>query len=595
LRGCAKNEFHESDAMSVIVGLNLFHLDSSACLLRDGRLTAAIAEERLGERIKHVSCFPGNALRRVLEMEGLGLKDVDYVALGHDNGANGAAKLSYLLTHPTGALDYVRANLARRRNTLSLKAMIAQALGEPENACRFRVVPVEHHLAHLASAFYCSPFEEAAGFSYDGSGDFVSAMYASCKGTNIDVIKRIHMPNSLGVFYTAICQYIGFDQVGEEYKVMGLSAYGRDSYAPFMRKVLATESNGTFKLNPSYINAIGSENRPQELESGGGPKFFRLYTDDLIRELGPPRRRGEPISQREMDLARSCQNRFEEVVLQCLKWLAHEVPLPALVTAGGCALNGVCNARILRDTPFRESYIQCAASDDGTAVGAAYHVWHSLLGNPRDLSPMRAYLGPEYPEQEMETALRAGGLGYRRLSDTDLFDSVADLLNRGKIVGWYQGRSEWGPRALGNRSILAHPGWPGMKDTINRRIKRREGFRPFAPSILAEAVPEYFEQEVSSPYMMHVVRIREEKREALAAVTHEDFTGRLQTVSREQNPRYYALIERFGRLSGIPAVLNTSFNENEPVVDTPQQAVSCYMRNDIDALCLGNFLCVKNS
>jgi carbamoyltransferase len=579
--------------MPVIVGLNLFHLDSSACLVRDGRLTAAIAEERLGDRIKHVSCFPRHALRRVLEMEGLGLKDVDYVALGHDNGANAGAKISYLLGHPMGALDYAKANLARRKDTLKLRGAIAEAMGEDKSACRFRIVPVEHHVAHLASAFYCSPFEEAAGFSYDGSGDFVSAMYAHCKGTEIEILKRVHLPHSLGVFYTAICQFIGFDQVGEEYKVMGLSAYGRDTYAPLMRKILSVDGNGGFRLDQAYIDAIGAKNRSWQDEPDG-TKLFRLYTDRLALELGPPRRRGDPITQRDNDLARSCQNRFEEVVLQSLDWLAKKVPSSALVTAGGCALNGVCNARILRETPFRESYIQCAASDDGTAIGAAYYVWHQVLGNPRLPAQMQAYLGPEYAEADMETALSGSGLEYRRLADEELFDSVAELLNQGKIVGWYQGRSEWGPRALGNRSILAHPGWPGMKDTINRRIKRREGFRPFAPSILAEAVPEYFEQDVSSPFMMHVVRIRESKREALAAVTHEDFTGRLQTVSREQNPRYYALIERFGRLSGIPAVLNTSFNENEPVVDTPQQAVNCYLRNDIDAVCLGNFLCIKH-
>ncbi|HTB22793.1 MAG TPA: carbamoyltransferase C-terminal domain-containing protein [bacterium] len=581
--------------MPAIVGLNLFHLDSSACLVRDGRLTAAIAEERLGERIKHASCFPAHALRRVLDMEGLKLKDIDYIALGHDNSANGAAKLAYLLGHPAGALDYVRANLARRKNTLSLKSMVAEALGEPESSCRFKVVPVEHHLAHIASAFYCSPFEEAAGFSYDGSGDFVSAMYAHCHGTKIDVLKRVHLPHSLGIFYTAICQFIGFDQVGEEYKVMGLSAYGQDVYAPFMRKVLDAGKNGDFKLDQSYISALGTDGRMPTTVAGANPVLSRLYTDRLVAELGAPRRRGDPITQREMDLARSCQTRFEEVVLQSLGWLAGRVPVDALVTAGGCALNGVCNARILRDTPFRRTYIQCAASDDGTAVGAAYHVWHQVLGNPRVPAQMQAYLGPEYPENEIEAALREGGLAYKRLDDDALFDSVAGLLNQGKIVGWYQGRSEWGPRALGNRSILAHPGWPGMKDTINRRIKRREGFRPFAPSILAESVHEYFEQDVSSPFMMHVVRIREAKRGALAAVTHEDSTGRLQTVTSELNPRYYALIERFGRLSGTPVVLNTSFNENEPVVDTPRQAVACYLRNDIDALCLGNFLSVKGS
>ena len=309
--------------------------------------------------------------------------------------------------------------------------------------------------------------------------------------------------------------------------------------------------------------------------------------------LGEPRRRGEDLSQRDKDIACSCQRHFEDIVLGCLAALHHKMPTDHLVTAGGCALNGVCNARILRDTPFKKSYIQCAASDDGTAIGAALYVWNAVLGRPRAGLIEHAYWGPEHTEADMETALLRAGVRFTRCCRPELLNRVADLLNTGKVVGWYQGRSEWGPRALGNRSILAHPGWPGMKHLINRKIKRREAFRPFAPSILAEETGRYFEQSVESPFMMHVVKIRPEKREALSAVCHGDFTGRLHTVKRSQNPLYYDVIKAFAQRSGTHAVLNTSFNENEPIVDTPAQAVDCFVRTDMDALALGPFVTIK--
>jgi carbamoyltransferase len=401
------------------------------------------------------------------------------------------------------------------------------------------------------------------------------------------------VPHSLGFFYTALCQFIGFDHFGEEYKVMGLSAYGQPEQLDFLRSVLTVDGAGRYRLNERFIQPVGGKSFEACINAKGEIVLPAMYTKKLDKELGLPRLRGAELTQRDKDIAASCQQLFEEVVLGCVRWLHTQAPSENLVTAGGCALNGVCNARLLRDTPFRRSYIQCAASDDGTAVGAALYVWCAVLGCPRPKPIAHAYWGPEYSEAQIESALQAAGLAYQRLPEPELLAQVACHLNVGHVVGWYQGRSEWGPRALGNRSILAHPGWPGMKDLINQKIKRRESFRPFAPTILAEKVPHWFEQSVESPFMMHVVKIRPEKRAALAAVCHADGTGRLHTVTRSQNRLYYDLIQTFAGLSGVPVVLNTSFNENEPIVDTPEQAVACYQRSDIDVLCAGPFVTRK--
>ncbi len=587
--------------MSLILGLNAFHPDSAACALVDGKLVAAVAEERLGPRHKHVAGFPGRALQRVLQMAGATIRDVDYLAVGNDSNANVGAKVSHVLRAPVKSARGVLTHFQRRAKMQSLQQLVAEACGVGEADCRFQVVRVEHHLAHLASSYYASDFDEAAGFSYDGAGDFTSAMFARCRDNRIEISDRVHIPHSLGFFYTALCQFIGFHKFGEEYKVMGLAAYGQPVYLELMRELVRMEAgsgergagaSGRFRLDPRYFRPLG-KNLEECVDATGEIVLPPLYSDELVRRLGHPRARGTELTQRENDIACSVQARFEEIVLDCLSALHRRVPTDRLVTAGGCALNGVCNARILRETPFTQSYIQCAASDDGTAVGAALHVWNAVLGKPRAASIEHGFWGPEYPAADLEAALKAAGLSAQRFAGAALLQRAADHLNAGHVTGWYQGRSEWGPRALGNRSILAHPGWPGMKELINAKIKRREAFRPFAPSILAEAVGDYFEQTVASPFMMHVVKIRPEKRAALSAVCHEDNTGRLQTVSRQQNPLYYDLIQTFAARSGTPAVLNTSFNENEPVVDTPAQAVACFQRTDMDVLCLGPFITTK--
>lgn len=581
--------------MAVILGINAFHADSAACVVVDGELKFAVAEERLGEREKHSPRFPVQAIRRVLAETGLELADVTHVALARDPKANTLRKMAYVAGRPLKAAGAVVEHFRRNTRTESTLDQLAAICEADPSKVRFETVWVEHHLAHIASAYYLSPFEElAAGFSYDASGDFVSAMAARCEGNRIEVLDRVYLPHSLGFFYTALCQYIGFDGFGEEYKVMGLAPYGEDRYRDLMRELVMLEDDGWFRLKRGYFG-MHEGGASGEMDEGSRIVMGRLYTDELVRRLGPPRRRDEPITQREMDIARSVQVRFEEAAIHCLRRLEKLVPgTDRLAMAGGCALNGVANARILRETRFTEYYNQCAASDDGTCLGAAYYCWHQVLGQTKRFHMHHAYWGPEYPDARLREAAEASGHRVRHCpDDAALVEAAAELIAAGKVTGWYQGRSEWGPRALGNRSILANPARPDMKDLINAKIKRRESFRPFAPSVLKECVADYFEQDILSPFMMHVAKIRPEWREKLPAVTHVDGTGRLQSIERSHNPLYYDLIDAFRRKTGIGVVLNTSFNENEPIVDTPEQAVDCFLRTDMDVLCLGHYVIEK--
>lgn len=581
--------------MTVILGINAFHADSAACLVVDGKLVGAVAEERLGERVKHSPAFPENAIRRLLADNGLRLRDVTHVAMARDPKANYAAKMAYTARNPKSAAGAVLEHFKRGRKTSSTLDQLSQICDEDPNQVSFDVVGVEHHLAHISSAYYLSPFEElTAGFSYDASGDFASMMAARCEGSKIEILDKVTLPHSLGFFYTALCQFIGFDDFGEEYKVMGLAPYGEDRYSEIMQELLYWDDDKWFELNLKYFG-MHEGGESGAVDANKRIVMGRLYRDAIKELLGEPRRRDEPLTQREKDIARSTQIRFEQAAIHCMERLHRLVPSTRLAMAGGCALNGVANARIHRETPFKNQYLQAAASDDGTCLGAAYYVWHNMLGNEERFHMQHAFWGPEYPEERVKKVAESSGYLVKKCQDDgELVQEAASLLESGKVMGWYQGRSEWGPRALGNRSILAHPGIATMKDTINRKIKRRESFRPFAPSVLKSEVGTYFEQVVDSPFMMHVVKIKPEWRERLPAITHVDGTGRLQTVEKENNPLYHGLITAFQKRTGLGVVLNTSFNENEPVVDTPEQALDCFLRTDMDALCLGRYILVKD-
>lgn len=573
----------------LILGLNMFHADASAAIVQDGEVVFAVAEERLN-RVKHYAGFPALAIKACLDAVGAKITDVDHVAVGQDSDANLAKKVQYALANPAKILNFIR--LRQRKEAMrDVRSLLAKALEVDPKAPRFQEHHLEHHIAHIASAYYCSPWERAAGFSYDGSGDFVSTMMARCEGNDINVLERVFLPHSLGSFYTMICEFIGYKKYGDEGKVMGLAPYGKNTYCEQVREIIGL-NDSAFHLDLNYFMPLGS-NQGMQIQADGTVRLARHFSDRIVKLFGQPREPHAEITQRDMDLAYAMQHRFEEVFFHMLKQLHARVPSEDLVMAGGCALNSVANGKLFQQTPFRRTWIQPAAGDEGLAIGAALHTYHSTLQQSGRREMKTSYLGPEFSDSRIEADLKQAGLGYRKLEREPLLDEVAEQIAVGNVVGWFQGRMEWGPRALGNRSIVAHPGLPDMKDVLNARIKHREWFRPFAPSILVERQNEYFEYDHPSPFMLHVYKIRPEKRAQLCAVNHVDDTGRLQTVSREENPLYYDLIRAFEHKTGIPVVLNTSFNENEPIVCTPSEAIDCFRRTRMDVLAIGSYLVLK--
>ncbi len=574
----------------LILGLNMFHADASAAIVQGGKVVFGIAEERLN-RVKHYAGFPTLAIQACLDAVGAKINDIDHIAVGQDTDANLAEKVRYAISNPAKLLNFIR--LRRRKQEIrGIRELIAKNLECDPQALRFKVHHLEHHIAHIASAYYCSPWDKAAGFSYDGSGDFVSTMMARCEGNRVDVLDRVFLPHSLGSFYTMICEFIGYNRYGDEGKVMGLAPYGKDTYCDQVRDLLMTSASG-FQLDLDFFKPLGS-NEGMQIKPDGTVALARHFSGRMVELFGPPREPNAEITQRDMDLAYAMQHCFEEVFFHLLNELYKKVPLENIAMAGGCALNSVANGKLFGRTPFRHTWIQPAAGDEGLAVGAALHTYHSVLGHPRDFVMKNSYLGPEFSDARIESSLKTAGVKYRKHDRGPLLDTVADRIAGGDIVGWFQGRMEWGPRALGNRSILAHPGLPDMKNVLNARIKRREWFRPFAPSILEDRQSEFFEHDHPSPFMLHVYKIKPAKREQLCAVNHVDDTGRLQSVSRDENPLYYDLIQASERRTGIPVVLNTSFNENEPIVCAPEEAIGCFQRTKMDALAIGPYFALKS-
>ena len=582
-----------------ILGLSAFHADASAAAVVDGRFVAGVEEERF-RRIKHWAGFPEQALRFCLGEMGGSLGEVEALAVSRQPRAYLLRKALLALSHPRS----LRRAASRARNLAqvqSLEQRIAADLSDLGGPVP-RLHAVEHHLAHIASAFFCSPFEEAMCLSVDGFGDFVSTMLAVGRGRSVEVLQRVHFPHSLGQLYTAVTQYLGFPGFGDEYKVMGLAAYGEPTFAPQLRQVVPALSDGTFRLDLRYFRHL-SEGVDMTW-NGGAPVLGPLFTPTLEALLGPARRPDEELTQRHKDLAASLQRVYEERFFALVRALQKRTGLKRLALAGGCGMNSLANGRLFAETDVEDVYIQAAAGDAGTALGAALWVHHAVLGAPRNGFVMEhCYWGSAHEETEIRRAIAAGipesngqdgAFGDLRIETVGCEDRLAaetaDALVRGEVVGWYQGRSEWGPRALGNRSILADPRRGDMKDILNLKIKRRESFRPFAPSILEERTGEWFTIDRPDPFMIKVYPIRPEKRELIPAVTHVDGTGRLQTVSRRTNPRYWQLIRAFEERAGVPMVLNTSFNENEPIVNTPAEALDCFLRTRMDRLALGNIV-----
>lgn len=574
-----------------ILGINAYHANASAAIVCDGKLVTAVEEERFN-RVKYAAGFPSAAVRYCLREAGLKLQDIDHVAIPRNPWARIGTKLSYAIRMPRFTLDRLRV----MKQFKGVHADLATTCGVDPESIRAHIHRVEHHVAHLASAFFVSPFDRAAVLSTDGLGDFASTMWATGQGNLLNVHGSVAFPHSLGLYYTAMSQYLGFWKFGDEYKVMGLAAYGEPGYVEELRHVVTPRNGRGFALGLQYFCHHKTGPEMTWSESTQTPMLGRLFSPYLEERLGKTRPADEPVGKKHQDVAASMQTVLEEAYFRLLNQL-HEITGETRVClAGGVAFNCVANGKIFDHTPFTEVYVQPAAGDAGLSVGAAYYVYNQVLGRPRDFTMAHAYWGPEYTLEDIRQALEASHLqdsGFPRLSDHELVSRTAKHLADGKIVGWYQGRQEWGPRALGNRSILVDPRRAEMKDILNRRIKHREIFRPFAPSILEEATGQYFERSHPSPFMNLAYSVRPEKRASIPAPTHVDGTGRLQTVSRQTNPRYWALIKEFEKLTGVPVLLNTSFNDNEPIVLTPKEAIDCFVRTRMDVLALGNYLIEK--
>jgi carbamoyltransferase len=572
----------------IILGLNAHHADAAACLLRAGELVAAAEEERFG-RIKHWAGFPSQAIAYCLREAKLDLGDVTHVAVNRSARANFFRKLGYVLAgRPSPRL--LAAKLKNRKQVARIADELAALPGRPFAG---RIAHIEHHRAHLASAFYASPFAEGVAVSVDGFGDFASAAWGAASGTALSLDGRILFPHSLGVFYQAMTQYLGFPNYGDEYKLMGLAAYGGPSRRAAVERLVMLCDGGGFALDLKYFRHHTDDISYEW--PGGAPVFGPLYSPALVDALGPPRAPDDPIDERHRDLAWATQSVYEDAFFHLLQSLRRRYGQAALALAGGCAYNSVANGKILDRTGFTQLYVQPAAGDAGGALGAAYAVWHR--NGPRAAAMTHAYWGPSFADAELGAILNerrdtiaAAGCTLRRFDDeAELIDAAACAIADGLVVGWFAGRMEWGPRALGNRSILADPRRADIRDVLNAKIKRRESFRPFAPSVLREAAADWFERDVDAPFMLEVVAVRPERRDKIPAVTHVDGTGRLQTVARAANPRFHALIAAFCKLTDVPMVLNTSFNENEPVVCDPKEALGCFLRTNMDVLVLGNY------
>ncbi|MDP7434491.1 MAG: carbamoyltransferase C-terminal domain-containing protein [Myxococcota bacterium] len=575
--------------MAVILGINAFHAGAAAALVVDGEPIVAMPEERLN-RIKYFAGFPALSIRRCLDIAGLEFSDIDAVAVGRDPSANRVAKVGFALRNLKDLRNLLKIRGARGALD-DFKTLISSECDVDPAKLRFTSYNVEHHLAHTASAYFMSEWEHAAGFTLDGSGDFVTCLMSECDGPEIKPLHRVYVPHSMGSLYMMVCEFIGYTKYGDEGKVMGLAPLGKDTYRDTFDRMLRLRDTG-FEIDLDFFMPFGSS-QGMSINEKGEMVIHRHFSDRMIELFGEPREPYSDYTERDLDLAFGVQRVFEKGYMHLLNLLHERVPEERIAMSGGCTLNSVANGKLFDETPFRRTCIQPAAGDDGLALGSALYVSNSVLREDRRWVMRDSFLGPDYDESTIRRELDRAGLAYRRLEREVLLDEIAQHIADARVVGWFQGRMEWGPRALGNRSILAHPGHPDMKDILNARIKHREWFRPFAPSVLEERQGELFEHTHPSPFMLHVYKIKPEWRVRLCTVNHVDNTGRLQTVSRDENPLYYDLIRAFEAKTGIPVVLNTSFNENEPIVCEPAEAIDCFKRTQMDVLAVGPFVCTK--
>ena len=568
----------------IILGINAYHADSSAAIFKDGILIAATEEERF-RRIKHWAGFPSEAIKFCLQEAGVSLAEVDYICIGRDPKAKFFNKVIYLFKNILKKNTLLFDRIRNSKKIKSIERELSEISGLSESEIKPKIKNVEHHRSHLASAFFASPFDEAAILSIDGSGDFTTTMIAVGKGNQIEVLDSIDFPVSAGLFYTAFTQYLGFPHYGDEYKVMGLAPYGKPNYVNEIRNILHFNEDGLFSWDAGYFA------NPNEIKLDYDthiPNISILYAQKMIDAFGPARQAGEELTQKHKDIAASVQKVCEELILHILNHLQKRTGLKNICIAGGVAQNSVANGKIIEQTKFEHLYIPSAGHDAGISMGCAMYVYNHVLKQKRAPAIYSAYTGSKFSNDEIEKFLIEKEIKYERLDDEKLFDKITDKLIEPGVVGWFSGRAEFGPRALGGRSIIADPRNNKAKELLNSKIKRRESFRPFAPSILREYVDEYFTKVEEVPFMEKVFPIKPEKHSIIPAVTHADGTGRLQTVDKNISPRYYNLIERFRQKTGVPILLNTSFNENEPIVNTPAEALDCFLRTQMDMLVLEN-------
>ena len=569
----------------IILGLHAYHADSSAAIFVNGELLVATEEERF-RRVKHWAGFPSEAIRFCLKEANCSLEDVTAITIGRDPSAKRDRKARFVIRHPRAAWSMWSQRSANKDDIEKLHKRFEEVEpGVDTQMVQAKIQFIEHHRSHLASAFFSSPFEEAAVLSIDGSGDFTTTMMARGKGTDIEVLDSLDFPASVGLFYTAFTQYLGFPHYGDEYKVMGLAPYGAPRFQEQVATFLPIEEGGWYRFPmKNYRLDGGVVSYPDNLPTVAslfGPRFEEVF--------GPTRKKGEPLTQEHMDLAASVQRHCEEVIFHLLRRLHEETGLDRVCIAGGVAQNSVANGKMTRNTPFKEVYIPSAGHDAGISMGSAQYHIHCGLSQPRVPSLKYAHTGCRFSNEEVEAFLKSEGVEYIRYeSDAKLYDVVSDALVDGKVIGWFNGRAEFGPRALGGRSIIVDPRRADAKDLLNSKINRRESCRPFAPSILSEHVKDWFELDEPVPFMEKVFSIRPERHDEIPAVTHVDGSGRLQSVYADATPRYHALISAFHAKSGVPILLNTSFNENEPIVNAPEHAYACYARTSMDMLVMEN-------
>jgi len=572
-----------------ILGINAYHGDSSACIYQDGQLIAATEEERF-RRIKHWAGFPSQAIDFCLKEAGITIQDVDYIAISRDPKANFQKKV-YTAIKNKLSIRNILSRVKNLKKAASMEDEFITHFNLEKGSLKAQIINVEHHRSHLASAFFASSFDNAALLSIDGMGDFTSTMTGTGNRNGISVMDTVSYPHSVGIFYTTFTQWLGFPHYGDEYKVMGLAPYGKPVYTEKLKNVLLFSDNGLFELNLSYFNH--PKKGVNMVWEGGIPAIDSLFSDKLIAEFGPVRQPDEPLNEYHFNMAASVQRVTEELIFHLLNSLHQKTGSDAVCIAGGVAQNSVANGKIIQHTPFKKLYIPPAGHDAGTAIGAALWVYNQMLKQPRTAPMQHGYFGSRFTNDEIEAILKEKNIHYQKLDDNELYNKVSNCLIDGGVVGWFQGRAEFGPRALGHRSILADPRRSDAKEILNSKIKRRESFRPFAPSILKSHTADYFEQVDDVPFMEKVFIIKEEKRKDIPAVTHVDGTGRLQTVDQQIEPRYYNLIAAFYEKTGIPILLNTSFNENEPIVNSPQEALDCFLRTKMDMLVMENIVLTR--